>query len=206
MAKITKIEVQKKNKERVNIYVDDQFFVGLNAELIYTLNIKKGDEIDEEKLKKIIYEESLSSAKTKAMNTLNRTSISEKKLREKLSDYEDDIVDEVINKLKEYKFLNDTDLAVRISNDNLNISRFGRNKIRQNLYKKGIGKDDIENAIDNIDEDTEYENALYLGRKRFEKLKNEDNRVKYQKISQHLAYKGFNYDIIKRVLDELLKK
>lgn len=204
MSKITKIEIQKKNKERVNLYINEQFFMGLDASLVYTLNLKKGDIIDEEKLREVILQESLSSAKNKAMSILNRTAISEKKLREKLSDYDDSVIDEVVNKLKEYGFLNDKDLAKRITNDNLHLSKFGRNKIKQNLYRKGISKEDIENTINEIDSDEEFENALYLGRKRLEKLKNEDKRVKYQKLTQHLSYKGFNYDVIKRVIDEIL--
>ncbi|OJT74604.1 recombination regulator RecX, partial [Clostridioides difficile] len=32
----------------------------------------------------------------------------------------------------------------------------------------------------------------------------EDKKKIYQKISQHLSYKGFDYDIIKRVLNKLL--
>ena len=39
-------------------------------------------------------------------------------------------------------------------------------------------------------------NAMYLAKKRYERVKNEDRNKIYQKISQHLAYKGFNYDII----------
>ena len=44
---------------------------------------------------------------------------------------------------------------------------------------------------------------FYLGKKRYERLKNEDSRKAYQKIGNHLAYKGFNYDIIKKVLNKL---
>ena len=51
--------------------------------------------------------------------------------------------------------------------------------------------------------DKEFENALYLGKKRYDRLKNEDPRKAYQKIGNHLAYKGFNYDIIKKVLNKL---
>ena len=79
----------------------------------------------------------------------------------------------------------------------------GKNKIKQNLYNKGIEKSIIETAIDDIDTDKEFENALYLGKKRYERLKNEDPRKAYQKIGNHLAYKGFNYDIIKKVLNKL---
>lgn len=206
MAKITKLEVQQRNKERVNIYIDDNFFLGVNAEIVYDLNLKKGDEVDEDKLKSLIDKEGLSKAKNKAMSILNRTAISEKKLREKLSDYSDEIVDEVINKLKDYGFINDKDLARRIANDNSNISRFGKNKIRQNLYRKGISKDDIDEAVEEIDSNEQYENALYLARKRYKNLKGEDNRKVYQKLTQHLAYKGFSYDIIKSVIQEVINK
>lgn len=206
MAKITKLEIQQRNKERVNIYIDDNFFLGVNAEIVYDLNLKKGDEVDEEKLKSLIYKEGLSKAKNKAMSILNRTAISEKKLREKLSDYSDEIVDEVINKLKDYGFINDKDLARRIANDNSNISRFGKNKIRQNLYRKGISKDDIDEAVEEIDSNEQYENALYLARKRYKNLKGEDNRKVYQKLTQHLSYKGFSYDIIKSVIQEVINE
>lgn len=206
MAKITKLEIQQRNKERVNIYIDDNFFLGVNAEIVYDLNLKKGDEVDEDKLKSLIDKEGLSKAKNKAMSILNRTAISEKKLREKLSDYSDEIVDEVINKLKDYGFINDKDLARRIANDNSNISRFGKNKIRQNLYRKGISKDDIDEAVEEIDSNEQYENALYLARKRYKNLKGEDNRKVYQKLTQHLAYKGFSYDIIKSVIQEVINE
>lgn len=206
MAKITKIEVQQKNKERANIYIDDNFFMGVNAEIIYDLDIKKGEEVDEARLKDLIYKEGLSKAKSKAMSSLNRTAISEKKLREKLSDYSDEIVDEVIDKLKEYKFINDKDLASRIANDSSSISRFGTNKIRQNLYRKGISKEDIEQAIEAIDDDEQLENAIYLARKRYDKVKGEDNRKVYQKLTQHLLYKGFSYDIAKKAINEVLEE
>ena len=204
MSIVTQIEIQQKNKERVNIYIDNQFFLGVNAEIVYDLKLKKGDEVDEDKLKSLIKRESLSKAKNKAMSILNRTAISEKKLREKLSDFDEEIIDEVIFKLKDYGFINDKDLAKRIASDNSNISRFGKNKIRQNLYRKGINKEDIDLVVNDLDYNTQYENALYLAHKRYKNLKNEDSRVIYQKLTQHLAYKGFDYDIIKSVINEIL--
>jgi regulatory protein len=125
-------------------------------------------------------------------------------MREKLDLYEEEIVDIVIDSLKKYNLLNDIELATRIKNDNINIGRYGVNKVKQNLYKKGIQKEDIEEVSKDIDEDKEYENALYLAKKRYEKVKGEDKNKIYQKLSQHLAYKGFQYDIIKRVINEVV--
>lgn len=205
MAIITKIEVQKRSKDRVNIYVDEEYFMAVYAELVYTHSLKKGMEIDKESLESLLHDEMYMKAKNKALSVLSKSDQSEKKLREKLlNDYDENIVEEVIEFLKGYKLINDNLLAEKIVHDNMNLSKFGKNKIKQNLYNKGIAASDIQDAISQIDPDEEYENAKYLAEKRLKRLKGEDKNKINQKIYQHLAYKGFNYDIIKRVLRELL--
>lgn len=206
MAIITKIESQKRNNDRVNIYVDEKFFIAIYKELVFSFNLKKGQEIDTNNLKAILEDEMYMKAKNKALNILSKSSQSEKQIRQKLSnDFEEHIIDRVIEFLEKYKFIDDEDLATRIVNTNINLNKYGKNKIKQNLYNKGIDKSIIEQTIDEIDSDKEFENALYLGKKRFDRLKNEDSKKAYQKIGNHLAYKGFNYDIIKKVLNRLFK-
>lgn len=162
-------------------------------------------EIDKESLESLLHDEMYMKAKNKALSVLSKSDQSEKKLREKLlNDYDENIVEEVIEFLKGYKLINDNLLAEKIVHDNMNLSKFGKNKIKQNLYNKGISASDIQDAISQIDPDEEYENAKYLAEKRLKRLKGEDKNKINQKIYQHLAYKGFNYDIIKRVLRELL--
>ena len=204
MAIITKIEAQKKNDDRVNIYVDEKFFMAIYKELVFSFNLKKGQEIDKDYLKNILDDEIYMKAKNKALNILSKSSQSEKQIQQKLSkDFEEHTIDRVIEFLQKYKFVDDEDLANRIVNTNVNLNKYGKNKIKQNLYNKGIDKIIIEQAMDEIDSDKEFENALYLGKKRYDRLKNEDPRKAYQKIGNHLAYKGFNYDIIKKVLNRL---
>lgn len=205
MAVITKIESQKKNKDRVNIYVNNEFFMAIYAELVYSFNLKKGIEVDENKLKKLLKDEMYIKAKNKALNILSKADQSEKKIKEKLSsEFEEDTIDKVIDFLKRNNFINDDTLAQKIVNTSVNLNKCGKNKIKQNLYIKGIDKNSIDDALSEIDDNIEYENAMYLAKKRYNRVKNEDKRKIYQKISQHLAYKGFNYDIIKRVLNKLL--
>ena len=206
MAVITKIEAQKRKEDRVNIYVDEKFFMAIYKELVFTFNLKKGDNIDEEYLKKILKDEMFLKGKNKALNILSKASQSEKKIREKLNeDFEEDIVDDVIDFLKKYNFINDGELASKIVNTNVNLNKYGKNKIKQNLYNKGIEKSAIDEAISEIDYDAEFENALYLAQKRYDRVKNEDPKKAYAKIANHLAYKGFNYDIIKSVLNKIFK-
>lgn len=206
MAVITKIEAQKRKEDRVNIYVDEKFFMAIYKELVFTFNLKKGDNIDEEYLKKILKDEMFLKGKNKALNILSKASQSEKKIREKLNeDFEEDTIDDVIDFLKKYNFINDGELASKIVNTNVNLNKYGKNKIKQNLYNKGIEKSAIDEAISEIDYDSEFENALYLAQKRYDRVKNEDPKKAYAKIANHLAYKGFNYDIIKSVLNKIFK-
>ena len=206
MAVITKIEAQKRKEDRVNIYVDEKFFMAIYKELVFTFNLKKGDNIDEEYLKKILKDEMFLKGKNKALNILSKASQSEKKIREKLNeDFEEDTVDDVIDFLKKYNFINDGELASKIVNTNVNLNKYGKNKIKQNLYNKGIEKSAIDEAISEIDYNAEFENALYLAQKRYDRVKNEDPKKAYAKIANHLAYKGFNYDIIKSVLNKIFK-
>lgn len=205
MSIITKIEIQKKNSDRVNIYVDEKYFVAVFKELVYSFNLKKGMEIDEASLKDMLDKEMFIKAKNKSLNMLSRSDKSEKKIREKLiADFDEHIVDQVVDFLYEYKFIDDNDLAHKLANKNVYLNKWGKNKIKQNLYTKGINRSDIDDAISSIDEDEEFENALYLAKKKYSQIKDKDKQKIYQKLYQHLAYKGFEYDIIKRAINKVL--
>ncbi|MGL5716699.1 MAG: recombination regulator RecX [Paraclostridium sp.] len=202
---ITKIEAQKKSEDRVNIYLDEQFFMGIYKEIVFTLGLKKGMEIEEDNLRSILRDEMFIKAKNKALTILSKASQSEKNIVSKLSpDFEEDVIEDVLEFLRKYNFVNDEDLAQRIANTNLSLNKCGKNRIKQNLYNKGIDRETIDSVVSDIDSDVEFENAMYLAKKRYERVKKEDRNKIYQKISQHLAYKGFGYDIIKRVLNKLL--
>lgn len=137
MGIITKIEQQKRNDDRVNIYVDDKFFIAIFKELVYTFNLKKGNEINEEELKPILDDEMYIKAKNKALNILSHADQSEKKLKEKLSsEFDENIIERVIDFLKSYNLVNDSVLAQKIVNTNVNLNKCGKNRIKQNLYNK----------------------------------------------------------------------
>ena len=84
MAIITKIEAQKKNTDRVNIYINDEFFMSVFTELVYTFNLKKGMEINKENLKSLLDDDMYIKAKNKALNILSKADQSEKKITEQM--------------------------------------------------------------------------------------------------------------------------
>ena len=205
MATITAIEFQKRNKDRVNLYLDGKYFMSLYAELIYRFKLEKGQEVHIDDLTEIIKKDDFEKAKNRALNFISRAEKSEKKLRDKLKDeFVPEIIDMVVDFMKKYGLVDDERYADRIVNNDLNFKRLGKNRIKQNLYSKGITSEDIERKISDIDVDIELENAVFLGQKRLGKLKNELPHKKRTKLYQHLVYKGFDYTTVNRALRRLL--
>ncbi len=88
MPKITKIEIQKNNKDRVNIYLDGEYALAINAELIYKENLKVKDDVDISKLQEIAEKESYIRCKESAIKIIERSYKTEKEIRDKLKLYQ----------------------------------------------------------------------------------------------------------------------
>ena len=204
---ITKIEVGKRNKERVNIYIDEEYAFSISAELIYKENIKVKDKIDVDSLKKLADEDNYIKCKNTALKTIERTYKSEKELAQKLAlkGYDDHIINRTINFMKEYNLLNDNNYATMYVKDKSR--NIGKKKIKYSLLQKGIDEEIIESELEKINNDEVkaivYEMALKKY-KVFSKREN-DNYKLTQKLYRFLMGKGYDYDLIKDVVKSVVK-
>ena len=105
MGIITDIKLQK-SKARANIFIDHNFCCGLNLQTIVQNNLKNGTEITEAKLLEIQKESELLGATEKALSLLERQKYTSSRLKSKLKEkgYIDELIDEVIAKLKSTVF------------------------------------------------------------------------------------------------------
>ncbi len=207
MPKITKIEVQKRNKERVNIYIDGEYSMAVNAELIYKENLRTDMEINIEKLQKVAAKEEILRCRISALKVIERSCKTEKELRDKLKEknYSDNAIELSIQFLKEYNYLNDDTYAKAFIKDHS--SSKGSSRIKYELLKKGISKDIIEeNMLQCIDEDIERKAALSIGKKKYRSIiKGESDTYKISgKLYRFILSKGYNYDIVKSVVKEIM--
>ncbi len=190
MKVITDIKPQVKNGKRVSIYLDGAFYCGLDLLTVLKNRIKVGDEISEQKLIDIQKESELSSAFDKALKQIERSYKTQKAVKDKLLKlgYLEEIVDEVIKKLKNYCFLDDKNYAERYV---LTYSGYkGKRLIKSELKFKGVSEDLIDGALNNIE--SELEVAIKLAEK-YSKNKEKDKK-NFVKCYKHLISKGFNYD------------
>ncbi len=206
MKKITKIEYQKKNKERFNIYIDDEYGFSVDISILIKYSLKKGMELDDALVDDILSSEEKISVYNYGISVLSRYAKSECELRLKMKNkgFEPQLIDNAISTLKERKYLDDERYCEMFINDKINISKHGVRKIKEALYYKGIDKEIIEEKIKNISAESEEERAFILGEIKLLNIKENDNRKKMAKLSNYLIGKGFEYETVNKTVRKLL--
>ncbi|KOA20187.1 regulatory protein RecX [Clostridium homopropionicum DSM 5847] len=204
---ITKIELCKKNKNRVNIYIDEEFAFACSIDLVYYHSIEKGKKVNLKLLNDVIEEDNYIKGKNHALKILEKSYKSEKEISDKLiiKGYDLKTVERIIDFLKEYDFINDEKLAERYIEEKR--SSNGKNKIKFMLMKKGIREEIINQKLNCMEENLEEDGALKLARKKYESLiKSEDNNVIIKKkLSQYLLRRGYNWEDVKKILKGIVK-
>lgn len=221
---ITKIERQKKNPKRVNIFCDDEFVIGLHQDVLLKAGLRKGDTIDEKKLEELQSAEEFSLAKDKALRFISYRQRSEKEVRSRLieREFHPSVIDRVVSYLREVMLLNDRAFAEAYVHDVLMRKPAGATLIRRQLQLKGVDKDIIDRVVeDKLGSETQsmlareaakkymrrYRPATGGTRKKQERYPKGriTRRVvnKQQKrLSDFLARRGFAWDTVSSVVKE----
>lgn len=202
--KITKIESQR-NKERVNIYLDGEFAFGILRELQFKHKLKENMEITQDYIDNIILEEEQIKTNNAALRFLSYRQRSEKEIRDKLKekDFEEEFIDNTIVYLKENDLIDDLAFAKAFVKDKIHLNKHGPRKIRYDLYLKGISDSIIDKALEQ--DDTEYERALELAKKKMYSYRNDDRNAQYRKLGGFLQRRGYSSSHVYKILDKLIK-
>lgn len=201
MNEITSITPQIKDKRRCNIYVDGRFYCGLTLEATVKNRLKVGQVISPEKLAEIQLESEKNVAFDKALLHISATQKTEKQVRTFLEGkgYLSCVVDYVIEKMRDYKFLDDA--AYAESYVESASKRKGGRLIRMELKSKGLAEDEIDEALLLLDEEKELATASAILQKymRGKTTQRED----LQKAFRYLMGKGFSYETAKAAVSAL---
>ena len=147
MPKITNISKQKNNKDRCNLYVDDQFYAGVSLEVVLLNRLKVGDEIDVHSLRTVILDSDKATALNKALGYISRSIKTKREIKDYLlrKGFAEEVVWYCIDKLKEYEYVNDVEYSKKYIESTSKSQ--GKNLSRFKLMSKGIKKEDSQRLI-----------------------------------------------------------
>ncbi len=201
MKTVTLLEVQKRNKSRVNVYLDHEFAFGLA--LNHALTLKKGQVLTQADIDRLQHLDAEEKAYERALNFLSYRARSEHEIRVKLRDKEipDAIITHVLDRLRERNYVNDLEFAQMWVRNREEFRPRSRRVLQMELRQKGVAQDIIATVLTDLDE---LSGALEVARKYERKLKGLESFAARRKLMGHLGRRGYGFDVIREVTDQVV--
>lgn len=200
MPKITAIEPQKRNPQRVNIYLDGEFAFGLTRLVAAWLRV--GDELNAEKIASLQEADAREQALQYALRLLAYRPRSQAEVRQRLEQrgWNERIIEETLERLRQNGLLNDAAFAHSWVENRHTFRPRGRRLLVQELRQKGLDEQTIQDAVSDTDEE---EAAYTAARTRAQRLKGLEPRLFYRRLTAYLVRRGFSYETAVNVAQRL---
>lgn len=220
---ITKIEVQAKNKQKMNIFIDGEYSLSLSLGQVKDLGLQPMQELSDDDIATLKSEALFTKYYQKSLDYLAKRARSEAEIRKYIidkssknqvikkrsgqviklkadlsSDEAEILADRIAEHLKNKKFLDDTSFALAWVKAKAH-KNYSLKRLKQELVKKGISSEIIESTLLDLEaQNTEEEALNQLVTKLKRKSRYQDNL----KLKSYLVSKGFDYGMVKQVVDE----
>ncbi len=200
---ISAVELQKKNKNRYNVFVDGEYAASLGAEALVTFGIREGAAVDADTLKEAVSRDNAQYAFDSAAQLIAVKMRTGAELKKRLIErgIDETAVDIALDKLAAYGYVDDAAFAGEYVRSAMQTGRWGRKAVEYRLKEKGIEQSVIDDAL------CEYtdEDERRIAKKQLEaaagRLKGVEARKARQKAYAALARHGFDYSVISELLE-----
>lgn len=218
MPKITSIEPQKKNLRRFNIYLDGEFAFGADEDLVVDWRLVPDKVLDTSVVERLLFEAEVGKLMDRMYRFFNIRQRSEKEVREyfRIKNYESRIkgkeeisqlaISSLIETLKKKGLVNDLEFAKVWVQSRRRTKQKGIRAIKAELYQKGISKEIIEEVVSGQEDYSEEGLAEQALEKKMTHWKNLNPLEFRQKAYEFLTRRGFEYEVVKDVIEKLTKK
>lgn len=199
MGTITALTAQVRNPERVNVYIDGTFALGLAITVAATLRV--GQMITQAELEQLDRRDEIHRARERVVRLLARRPYSSAEITRYLrrQKIDDAIIQNVIDDLTEAKLIDDDAFAAYWVEQRETFRPRSRLALRQELSQKGVGREIVGEALESIDE---ADAARRVARKQAGRWRGLPEAEWRAKLTRYLVRQGFPYDVVNDVVTE----
>ena len=199
---ITALRFQKRNKDRVNVYLDDQFAFGLAA--IEAAHLRVGQALEDDDIARLQQRDDVERAYERALNFLSYRPRSEAEVRRNLGKKRvaDEVVEEVIERLVRIGMLDDQEFARYWVENRVQFNPRGARALRHELWQKGIPASVVDDVLADFDEEAVARKAMDSGARRLSHLEPWDFR---RKLEAYLARRGFSRAVFGPLVEDIVE-
>jgi regulatory protein len=197
---ITAIEVQKRNPERANIFIDGEFAFGLA--LVEAVKLSKGQYLSDEAIAALQVADEEERAYELALNYLSYRPRSKAEVARRLGQkgFSEPSIEAVLRRLSRSGLLDDEEFARYWVSNREQFKPRGRYALRYELRQKGVAADIIDSLLDQVDD---RQNAYRAALKRINRWQHLEPEQRRRKLDGYLRRRGFNYETIQGVWERI---
>ena len=206
--KISRIEAQKRVKDRFSLFAGGRFLIGLSSETLLKSGLRRGDGITVEQIRRLIEMEQKEQIRTYLLRLLSKRDHSRFELQQKAQkifgfhSQESAWIGEIIEELSVKGYVNEESFARKFILDKTKISSWGPAKIRNALIQKQLRSSLVDSLLDELileDHNLTSAQALLL-KKKWYFDKTSDRIKKKHKMHSFLAQRGFSFSVIEQAI------
>ena len=207
---VTRIERQKKQKQRFSIFLDGEFAFGVSDAVLLKHGIRKGDELREEDVTRIREADSLDAAKRMALNYISFRPRSSSEVAGYLvrKGFTPGEAATVAQHFVSVSLINDGEFARMYVRDRLRRKPTGTALLKHELFRRGIPgplADQVLNEI--VSRENQIEAAVQLAQKKIKitglRKRTADREKVLRQVFGYLLRRGFSSDVADSALRTL---
>ena len=119
-------------------------------------------------------------------------------------DVPEEAADAVLDRMEEVGLVDDKTFAHDWVESRQSRRQLSRSAIKRELITKGVDRDHIDEALDQVGDEDEFDAARALAEKKARSMTSLEPQVRYRRLAGALARRGFSGQVTARVLDEVL--
>lgn len=196
--KISKIK--KKNTDYI-IELSDNTSLNFSEDTIIKYNLLKPRTIEESELQEIIEYDKYSKRLKLALGYLTHKERCQIEIENKLSDYDKDTVNKVIEKLKKLGYLNEDKYIKLYIHDQITLGNKGSLYIKNELLKLKLNEEKIDTYLEEVDVNIWLEKLKKIVNKKIDTNHKYANNYLKQKLNNDLIKMGYPLDLINQVIE-----
>ena len=201
MHTITAIKPQKRSKNRVNVFLDGKFAFGLVLQHAHDLNV--GQVLSGSDVVRLQVEDEVEKAHDKVLGFLAHRPRSEAEVSTRLArhGFPKEVAQTVLQRLRTAELVDDAAFAAFWVENRSTFRPRGRRALRAELLQKGVSDEVIESVLEDVNQPADARRAAD---KRVARLRDLPARERRRRLLEFLARRGFEYDIISDVINQLM--
>ncbi|BAJ63637.1 regulatory protein RecX [Anaerolinea thermophila] len=190
---ITALESQKRNSQRINVFIDQRFAFSLSRIVAAWLTV--GQFLSDEKIEQLKQEDAIEVAMQSGLQLLSVRPRSEAELRGRLQTkgFSETVIESVITRLKQGGLVGDAEFARMWSEQRQALRQKSRKVIALELRQKGVTDEIVQEVLAESLPDDKV--AYLAGKKYLRRIIHLEKSQFLQKMIGYLARRGFSYEV-----------